>query len=654
MANPTKAERAYNILKDYDGKNPYMTYLKNGVIAYQNITLNNFHIDFILANKDQDAVEVNKMVKVADWWGEKKKEEWELDFTPEKILISHYLGQTDDFYVFYCWYRKSQEAAKLCIASKRAILTDFLSDDFTKIEVDFGKYNKKSGRTMRPYQEEGVKFLLSRKKAILASEMGSGKSMTAIVAALEDEYKKILIISPASVKSIWEKELQLFVPEDDITIVSGSKWKDNRFTIINYDILDNFYEIPTEVVKKRELEVDENGNGHYVYVDKTVVSRKKDVIQTAMDNSQLFQSKFDLIIIDEAHRLSNNTSGRFKIVSDLVKRSCPRGIYELTGTPITNRPINFFNLLKIIDAPVARNWEHYVKRYCDGKQIFVKKQRDAYTKIFLGRKGKKSWYELTPQEKDELNYYLDGNCKKIWLTNGSSNLDELQEVVKTCYLRRLKSDFGNMSKKTVKLLKYELTPEQRKSYDNVWNEYKDAQIGEKTYDDLVKYKAITEGTLMRQWLATEMVDKTISLAEKCVKTGRKVVIFCAFDEELYRLQEAFKDICVIHNGKITAKKKDEAVYRFENDDSVRVFIGNILSSGVGLTLVAGTVAIFNSFSWVSGENLQAEDRIHRLNQENDVTIYYQVFKDTFYEEMFDTVSDKQQIIDKIVVTEKEK
>lgn len=654
VANITKTSKAYEILKDYNGNNPYMIYLKNKVIAYQDSTLNNLQVDFVVDNVDFEPIEINKMVKVADWWGEKKKEELKLDFTPEKIYITHFLGQTDEFYIFYCWFRKSQQAAKLCIASKRAILTDFLSEDFTKKEVDFRKYNEKSGRIMRPYQEEGVKFLLARKKAILASEMGSGKSMTAIVAALEGNYKKILIISPASVKSIWKTELELFVPEDDITIVSGSKWKDNRFTIINYDILDNFYEIPTEIVKKREIEVDENGKGHYVYVDKEIVSRKKDVIQQAMDNSQLFQSKFDLIIIDEAHRLSNNTSGRFKIVSDLVKRSKPEGIFELTGTPITNRPINFFNLLKIIDADVAKNWEWYVKRYCDGRQIFVKKQRDAYTKIFLGKKGKKSWYELTTSEKNELDTYLDGNCKKIWLTNGSSNLEELQEVVKPYYLRRLKSDFGNMSKKTVKLLKYKLTPEQRKSYEQVWEEYKDAQIGQKSYDDLVKYKAITEGVLMRQWLATEMVDKTIDLARKCVNTGRKVVIFCAFDEELYKLQEAFKDICVIHNGKITAKKKDEAVYRFENDDNVRVFIGNILSSGVGLTLVAGTVAIFNSFSWVSGENLQAEDRIHRLNQEKDVTIYYQVFEDTFYEEMFDTVSDKQQIIDKIVVTEKEK
>src|SRR5690606_42042407 len=70
----------------------------------------------------------------------------------------------------------------------------------------------------------------------------------------------------------------------------------------------NFYEVPTEIVKKREIEVDENGKGHYVYKDKEVVSRKKDVIAKAMENSQLFQSKFDLIIIDEAHRLDRKST----------------------------------------------------------------------------------------------------------------------------------------------------------------------------------------------------------------------------------------------------------------------------------------------------------------------------------------------------------
>ena len=646
-----KKTEAYEKLKAYNGQNSYIIYLKNGVYAYQNLTLNDFQCEFILENLDSEPTLMNKTVKVADWWGEKKKEEWGIEFVPQKIVISHYLGATKDFYVFYCWYRRSQTKPQFCIASKRAILTDFLSEDFNAIDVNFQKYNERSGRVMRPYQEEGVKFLLARKKAILASEMGSGKSMAAIVAALEGNYEKILIISPASVKTTWEKELSLLVPEDEITIVNGAKWKENKFTIINYDILDNFYEIPTEIVKKREIELGEDGKRHYTYTEKEVVSRKKDVIKEAMDNSQLFQSKFDLIIIDEAHRLSNTSSGRYKIVSDLVKRSKPKGIFELTGTPITNRPINFFNMLKIIDAPVANDWQNYVLRYCDGKQMYNKKERDVYTAEFLHKKGKKTWYELTPQEKDDLNAHLDAVCKKIWLTNGASNLEELQEVVKPYYLRRLKSDFGKMSTKTVKLLKYYLTDEQQKSYNKVWKEYLKEQEDQKNAE---KYKTITEGILMRQWLAREMTNKTISLVNKCLKTGRKVVVFCSFDDELYTLQEAFKDICVIHNGKLTAKKKDEAVNRFQDDPSIKVFIGNIQSAGVGLTLVAGTVAIFNSFSWVSGENLQAEDRIHRLNQKNDVTIYYQVFENTFYEEMFDKVNNKQGIIDKIIVTEGEK
>jgi SWI/SNF-related matrix-associated actin-dependent regulator 1 of chromatin subfamily A len=160
--------------------------------------------------------------------------------------------------------------------------------------------------------------------------------------------------------------------------------------------------------------------------------------------------------------------------------------------------------------------------------------------------------------------------------------------------------------------------------------------------------------MMRQWLANAMTNKTIDLARKCIDLGHKVVIFCAFDEELNTIKEAFKDICVVHNGKMLMKKKNQSVEEFQNNPNIKVFIGNIQSAGVGLTLVASDVAIFNSFSWVSGDNLQAEDRIHRLNQKKDVTIYYQVFLNTFYKEMLDKVRGKQEIIDNIIVSEKNK
>ena len=384
--------------------------------------------------------------------------------------------------------------------------------------------------------------------------------------------------------------------------------------------------------------------------EKEVVSKKKDVISDAMENSQLFQSKFDLMIVDEAHRLSNTTSGIFKIMSDLVKRSNPKGIYLLTGTPITNKPINFFNLLKLIDAPLASDWKHYVERYCDGKHFFNKKERDAHTAIFLKGKGKTSWYDLTYDEKEELNRYLERRCKVIWVTGGASHLDELQEVVKPYYIRRDKSDL-QLVKKTIKVLNYDLTEEEKESYDKVWEEYTNAN---KEKHNLEKYKKITEGILLRQWLANAMVGKTIKLVNEIIKNGEKVIIFCAFDEELNALKEAFKDICVVHNGKMTAKKKDESVEKFKNDDNIKVFIGNLQSASVGLTLVVSNTVVFNSFSWVPGENDQAMDRVHRLNQTKDVTIYYQVFNNTFYKEMLEKVLDKQEIINNIIISEKEK
>lgn len=651
-ANLSLINEAYSLLNEYNGQNPYITRLKF-LALNEKQELDAFQLEYVIKNAKKDAIKVNKIAKIARWYAEKKQNEWEIDILPNKMLILYLLGETDGFYHVVCKYRQNMEPTSMFLP-KKAVLTDFLASDFTQLDIDFDKYNTQSGRILYRHQEHAVKFLVSRKKCILADEMGSGKSTSAIIGALESGYKRILIICPASVKSTWKRELQLYVPEEDITIVNSSKWNENRFTIINYDILDNFYEIPTEIKKFKETEVDNQGQLHYKYVEKEVVSRKKEVINQAMENSQLYQSKFDLIIVDEAHRLSNSSSGRFKIVSDLVKRSNPIGVYMLTGTPITNRPINFFNILKLIDAPIAQDWQLYVKSYCDGKQIYAKGQRDKFTRVYLNKHGKNSWYDLNSVEKDELNAYLEKNCKKIWLTNGASNLDELQEVVKTYYLRRLKEDFGNVVDKEIKLLSYKLNGTEASEYDNLWNSYVEAHKDDKNVADIEKYKAITEGIMLRQWLSTKMINRTVKITNKHLKKGEKVLIICCFDDELYKFQDIFGDKSVIYNGKMTAKQKDKAEKAFMEDDNIRVFIGNIQACGVGLTLTSATVCIFNNFDWVSGNNLQAEDRIHRLSQKKDVTIYYQVFKDTFFEEMFTKVRGKQDIINQIIVKEEEK
>ena len=651
MALPlNKIEKAYEILKEYSGENPFIINLKNTIIVHQMRSMNDFEVEYVLSNFEREPVRIDKIVMVADWWGEKKKEDWDIEFIPKKIQITWFIGETDTMYHFYCIYRRSQEKAVEVFAPKNAILTDFLMEDYHNLDIDFTKYNTDK-RTVMPHQVEAVKFMLSRKKCIIADEMGSGKTFSAILAALEGKFKHILVICPSSVKKTWEKELKLLVDEKDITIVQGSKWDDAKFTIINYDILDNFYEIPEQIIKTSELNVGEDGNVKREYKEKKIVARSKKIIDEAMANSQLFQSNYDLVIIDEAHRLSNNTSNRFKIINDLLKRSKPDGVFELTGTMVTNSTKNLYNLLKLIDVPVTKDWQHFMERYCGAKFFYKKNEKNAYTTMFLKEKKKETWYDLTFEEKKELDEILEKKCKKMCIPGEDTNMEELQEIIKPYYLRRLKNDFAEMTTKTIKYLHYEMTEDERKSYDELWEKYLELQEDKEKTE---KNKKLIEVSLMRQWLADKMIPKTINIVRKCIEVGRKIVIFCAYDNEINKFKEEFGDICVYHNGKLNEKKKNNAVEKFQNDDNVKVFIGNIFSAGVGLTLTEGSVVVFNNFSFVPSDNLQCEDRVYRIGQDKPCTIYYQSFNETYFDKMLEIVHNKENVIDKIIITEKEK
>lgn len=655
LKNINKINETYDKLKNYCGPNSYMIELKNKVFAYGQ-TLSSLQMEYIEMNIDFEPKYIGKIVHISRWWGEKKQLDWNTPFVPEKLFITWYLGETTNAYVFYAQYRQSQPQAQLIFAPKQAIWENFFIEDFNSIDINFSKYVGSDGRTLRPHQEDAVKFLVSRQRAILADSMGLGKTVSAIVSSIESQYKRILIICPASVKTTWNYELSLFVPQENIEVVNGSKWKDAKYTILNFDILDNFYNVPTETYQTYINDIDNNGK--IVKVKDKVkekVSKKNDVIFDALKDSQLYQSHFDLIIIDEAHKLSNNTSGRYKICDDLIKRSNPRGLYIMTGTPITNNTKNLYNILKLLRDPITSDYAWYMQEFCGGKQIYCNKgQRDKFTNIFLSKKKKTSWYDLDSNEKEELTQFLDRYCKKIWLANGNTNLEELSLRIKHLYLRRIKEDLDSIVKKYTYTNKYALTTQERAEYDDIWNNYLKSQNGKKDLELLMKNRNMTEGIFLRQWLSKRMIPHTIDLVKEIIDRGEKAIVFCAFDEEINTLKEIFGDIAVMHNGKMNIKKKKESVDQFQQNPNIKIFLGNIISAGVGLTLTAANNVVFNNFDWVPGNGKQAEDRAHRLNQTKDVNIYYQVFENTFYEEMLDKVNEKQEVIDKVIITENNK
>jgi SWI/SNF-related matrix-associated actin-dependent regulator 1 of chromatin subfamily A len=277
--------------------------------------------------------------------------------------------------------------------------------------------------------------------------------------------------------------------------------------------------------------------------------------------------------------------------------------------------MDFFNLLKIIKSPIAENWKHYAVRYCDGKKFF--------------------------------RTLKSGQKKQIWLTDGASNLEELSNKTKNTIIRRLKTEVLDMPDKVITPMHHILDKRGLNQYELLWDGYLEKRKNEgKKTEDL--QKDLVELILLRQFIAMEAIPYTIEMAENAIEMGRKVIIFTSFTDELEIITNHFGKLAVKHNGPMTTTQKQKSVDAFQGNPKIKVFVGNIKSAGVGITLTEGTVVIFNSFDWVPGNNEQAEDRAFRIGQKNDVNVYYQLFDDTISTRMWNMLNTKKNIINTIM------
>jgi len=585
-----RGHSALALLEGYNGINPYILKLKNELVKNKKIKLTENQSKYIVSNHDREPQLINRVIGITEYIGLELQKQDGLSFVPQRILIEFILAETDKTYHVYGKLNRNQKDSRMYWLPKTQVTDDPYFEDIN-IDVDFTPYNDilaKEGKKLYNHQEEGIKFLLSRNGCILADDMGLGKSIQSIIAALESGAENILIVCPSSTKINWEREINVFC--DDTAIIDGKNFKKAKFTIINFDILKNFHTLPDNR-KRKEGEPQQ------------VLFR------------DLANSKFDLAIVDEAHYLKNHDSIRGKIMVELtVKHNIPK-VWLLTGTPVANRPMDFFNLLKIIKSPIAENWKHYALRYCDGRQF--------------------------------MRTLKNGQRKQIWLTDGASNLEELASKTKNIILRRLKTEVLDMPDKVITPMYHKLDVKGWKMYDMLWDEYmaKRKAEGKRSIES---QKDLVELILLRKFIAMAAIPNTIEMVENAIAMGRKAIVFTSFTEELEALEQHFGKIAVKHNGPMTTNAKQKSVDAFQNNSKVKVFIGNIKSAGVGITLTEATVVVFNSFDWVPGSNEQAEDRAFRIGQKNDVNVYYQLFVDTISTKMWSMLNNKKDIINVIM------
>lgn len=94
--------------------------------------------------------------------------------------------------------------------------------------------------------------------------------------------------------------------------------------------------------------------------------------------------------------------------------------------------------------------------------------------------------------------------------------------------------------------------------------------------------------------------------------------------------------------------RQQAVDSFQNDEKIKIFVGNLKAAGVGLTLTSAEVVIMNDLSFVPAEHAQAEDRAYRYGQKSNVLVYYPLFENTIEGKIYDILNHKKKIISTVM------
>ena len=366
--------------------------------------------------------------------------------------------------------------------------------------------------------------------------------------------------------------------------------------------------------------------------DTDVVIVNYDILKKHHD--ALRTRKWDCLISDESHYLKNSKTIRATEVLG-GKESTPiaaRKRIFMTGTPIVNRPEELWTLVHSLDPDgLGKSWQGFMTRYAAAKQT---------------RYG--------------------------WDTSGASNLDELQQRLRSSFMiRRLKGDvLKDLPPKTRQIIELPAdTPELRKALEAENAAYEQrAQVLERlaavrdlaeasgntaAYEDAVSHLkaaadiAFDEISKERHRLAVAKVPAVIDHIKEQLENVSKIVVFAHHYDVVDAIKAAFPaGECVEVTGRCSAEQRDRAVTDFQTKPGVKLFVGNIRAAGVGLTLTAAQTVDFAELDWTPGNVTQAEDRLHRIGQVGNVLVQHLVVDGSLDSKMAKTLVEKQANIDK--------
>lgn len=401
-----------------------------------------------------------------------------------------------------------------------------------------------------PHQEIAKDFLLKKKRAILADSPRVGKTMPTAAAALE--HLPALIVCPAIVKTVWRDAIHRINPEIEVDIIKGKKNAEDigsaQITIINYDLLSDIKKI----------------------------------------------AKFKTLVLDESHRIKNHKAKRTEACLKLM--GAIPNVYALSGTPIPNRPIELYPLLKGLGL-YRGGWYDFAVRYA------------------------RAW---------NAPWGLD--------TSGASNLPELKQLMSGSVLRRTKDEvFKDYQEPAVSLITFDLPVNRKEQAFNA-----DALIDHPnpmlSFDGLAE--VMVEAGQRKVKPAIEFIEDKL--------TNGPVVVFAHHKSVVHAIKDA---LCAyrpsVITGETNSKWREDIISKFQSGET-NLFIGNIAACSEGVDLSRADQVVFVEATWQTSALEQASSRVENINKNNNAVIYLLTIANSLDHTILKKILKKKQIIDQII------
>lgn len=335
----------------------------------------------------------------------------------------------------------------------------------------------------------------------------------------------------------------------------------------------------------------------------------------------------ELIILDETVKIKNRSAQVTKALKEL-KSNFKIG---LTGYAISNRCEDLWSQIDCVQEGILGSYWSFLDKYTIKKLMILR------------------------------------NKKEFKMIVGYKNLEDLQNRIASLYIRRLKKDVLKLPEKIYETREIILNKEETLKYSEMKEEMITSikDLNEEEFlskasivlVQLLRLSQISDGFLTDPkwkepiWFKeSSKILEIDDLLDELIQEDNKCVVWSRFVPMVLKLYDRYKEKynAVYLTGKVPMKERNIMIDKFQNDDVSKVLIGQIQTGGMGLNLQRANSEIFVDKAFLSPSSiLQAEDRLHRINQKKSVVIIDLVGKGTV-DEHWNRLLDRKKKLSNLI------